>query len=256
MPNAWDVGSARLFASLGFQAVATTSSAFAATQGRLDGGATRDETLSHAEVMVDATALPVSADLEHGFADDPAGVAETIARAVATGLAGGSIEDSTGDPGLPIFDFDLAVARVEAAVRAAHDGSSGIHFVLTARAENKLHGRGDLDDTVARLRAFGAAGADVVFAPGWIELDDVKQIVDSVDVPVNVLVRPGGPTVAELASVGVARISTGGALGFLALGAAADAARELLERGTVGFLVPAAAGAQQVRAAFAATEER
>jgi 2-methylisocitrate lyase-like PEP mutase family enzyme len=248
MPNAWDEGSAKLFESIGFRALATTSSGFAATRGRLDGDISRDEAVDHTAAMSAATDLPVSADLENGFADDPEGVARTIELAIGAGAAGGSIEDSTRDADAPIYDFDLAVARVAAAAAAAHSGDAS--FVLTARAENHLYGRVDLDDTIARLKAFEDAGADVVFAPGWIEPDDVKRIVDAVAVPVSVLVRPGGPTVGELASVGVARISTGGALGFLALGAAGDAARELLEHGTVGFLDRARSGARQARDAF------
>jgi 2-methylisocitrate lyase-like PEP mutase family enzyme len=248
MPNAWDEGSAKLFESIGFRALATTSSGFAATRGRLDGDISRDEAVDHTAAMSAATDLPVSADLENGFADDPEGVARTIELAIGTGAAGGSIEDSTRDADTPIYEFDLAVARVAAAATAAHSGDAS--FVLTARAENHLYGRVDLDDTIARLKAFEDAGADVVFAPGWIEPDDVKRIVDAVTVPVSVLVRPGGPTVGELASVGVARISTGGALGFLALGAAGDAARELLEHGTVGFLDRARSGARQARDAF------
>ena len=185
----------------------------------------------------------MSADLENGFADDPEGVTRTIELAMQAGAAGGSIEDATRDADTPIYDFDLAVARVAAAATAAHSGDAP--FVLTARAENHLYGRVDLDDTIARLKAFENAGADVVFAPGWIELDDVKRIVDAVTVPVSVLVRPGGPTIGELASVGVARISTGGALAFLALGAAGDAAHELLEQGTVGFLDRARTGAKE-----------
>jgi 2-methylisocitrate lyase-like PEP mutase family enzyme len=248
MPNAWDEGSAKLFRSIGFRALATTSSGFAATRGRLDGDISRDESVGHTSAMSAATDLPVSADLENGFADDAEGVARTIELAIEAGAAGGSIEDSTRDADDPIYDFDLAVARVAAAATAAHSGDAS--FVLTARAENFLYGRVDLDDTIARLKAFENAGADVLFAPGWIQLDDVKRIVDAVAVPVSVLVRPGGPTVGQLASVGVARISTGGALGFLAFGAAGDAARELLEQGTVGFLDRARTGAKQARDAF------
>jgi 2-methylisocitrate lyase-like PEP mutase family enzyme len=250
MPNVWDAGSAKLLASIGCEALATTSSAFAATLGRLDGDVTRDEVLAHCRAIVDATDLPVSADLENGFAATVDEVTRTYELARSTGLAGGSIEDSTGNPDDPIFPFDMAVERVAAAAEAAHTGGDGTQFVLTARAENALYGSPDLDDTIARLQAYRGAGADVVFAPGWIELNDVKAIVDAVDVPVSVLVRPGGPTVPELASVGTARISTGGALGFLALGAAADAARELLENGTVSFLDRARAGAIETRAAL------
>jgi len=165
LPNPWDVGSAKLLASLGFEALATTSSGFAATLGRLDGSVTRDEALGHAAAIVAATDLPVSADLEHGFADDPEAVAETVRRAIQIGLAGCSIEDSTGDEdGPPIYDPGLAVARIEAAAEVAHAGP--VHLVLTARAENYLHGRPDLRDTIRRLQAYQEAGADVLFAPG------------------------------------------------------------------------------------------
>jgi len=231
IPNPWDAGSARLLASLGFQALATTSSGFAATLGRLDGHVTRDEALTHAAALVAAVDVPVSADLEHGFAHEPEAVAEAVRLAAATGLAGCSIEDATKRPGDPIYEMSLAVDRVRAAVEAAHAGPSGI--VLTARAENLLHGR-DLADTIARLQAFEAAGADVVFAPGLRAIDDVRAVVASVGVPVNVLAFPGGPGVAELAEAGVARISVGGTLAYTALGAAVEAASSLLADGTIG----------------------
>jgi 2-methylisocitrate lyase-like PEP mutase family enzyme len=249
MPNPWDLGSAKLLASLGFQALATTSSGFAATLGRLDGSVTRDEALAHAAAVVGATDLPVSADFENGFADEPERVAETIRLAIDTGLAGCSVEDFTGDRESPIYDAGLARERVAAAAEAAHAGP--VHFVLTARAENYLHGHRDLADTIGRLQSYQEAGADVLFAPGVSELDEVRQLVESVDRPVNVLALPGSPTVAELGGVGVRRISVGGAFAYVALGAAAEAARELLEQGTFGYWDGARAGAVAVRAAFA-----
>src|SRR5215218_2232241 len=164
MPNPWDRGSAKLLESLGFEALATTSSGFAATLGRLDGGVTRDEAIAHGAGIVEAVDVPVSADLENCFADEPAGVADTVERAVETGLGGCSVEDFTRRGDDPIYDIALAAERVAAAVEAAHRG--GRHFVLTARAENYLHGRPDLADTIARLQAYQEAGADVVYAPG------------------------------------------------------------------------------------------
>lgn len=246
MPNAWDRGSAVLLASLGFPALATTSSGFAATLGRLDGNVSRDEALAHAADLVAATDVPVSADLENGYADDPAAVAETVAAAIDTGLAGCSIEDFAG--GDAIYDRGLAAERVAAAVDVAHAGP--VRFVITARAENHIHDRHDLDDTIARLQAFQEAGADVLYAPGVIALDDVRRVVASVDRPVNVLVLPGGPTVAELASAGVARISVGGAFAYAAYGAAVEAGRELLDHGTYGFWEGADVGRRAVRRAF------
>jgi 2-methylisocitrate lyase-like PEP mutase family enzyme len=198
LPNPWDAGSAKLLASLGFEALATTSSGFAATLGRLDGSVTRDEALAHAAVMTGATELPVSADLENGFASDPEDVAETVRLAIEAGLAGCSIEDSTRDEASPIYDAGLAVERIAAAAQAAHDGP--VHLVLTARAENHLHGRDDLDDlddTIARLRAYGEAGADVLYAPGLVGIDDIRRVVAEVARPVNVLALPGVPSVAS-----------------------------------------------------------
>lgn len=247
LPNPWDTGSAKLLASLGFEALATTSSGFAATLGRLDGSVTREEALAHAATIVDATELPVSADLENGYADEPAGVAETVGLAIGAGLAGCSVEDFTGRPDDPIYDIGLARERVAAAAEAAH---ARFPFVLTARAENFLHGNPDLSDTIARLQAYQEAGADVLYAPGVAQLEDVRQVVSSLDRPVNVLSVPGGPSVAELGSVGVRRISVGGAFAFTALGAVVEAARELREEGTFGFLTRARAGATAARAAF------
>jgi 2-methylisocitrate lyase-like PEP mutase family enzyme len=190
----------------------------------------------------------VSADLEHGFADDPAGVAETVQLATQTGLAGCSIEDSTGNRDDPIYEPALATERIAAASEAAHTGTT--QLVLTARAENFLYGRADLADTIDRLQRFSAAGADVLYAPGLSSLDDIRTLVAEVDKPVNVIARPGAPTVPELAEVGVARISLGGALAWVALAAVVDAAHELLEHGTYGFLDRVAAGREPARAAF------
>ncbi len=237
MPNAWDRGSAVLLASLGFAAVATTSSGFAATLGRLDGSVSRDQALDHAAVIAGAVSIPVSADLENGFADEPDGVAETIRRAAGTGLAGCSVEDATGRPGDPIYDLGLAGERVTAAAEAAHGTGAGL--VLTARAENFLHGRPDLADTIARLQAYQAAGADVLYAPGLTRPEDIRTVVSSVDRPVNVLTMAGTPGVAELGAAGVRRVSVGGAFAFAAFGALADAARELRDQGSYGFLAGA-----------------
>jgi 2-methylisocitrate lyase-like PEP mutase family enzyme len=248
MPNPWDLGSARLLASLGFEALATTSSGFAATLGRNDGSVSRDEAIVHSAVIVAATDLPVSADLENGFADDPSGVAETMGMALQVGLAGASVEDSTGRPDDPIYDLGLAAERVAAAAAAAHAGPG--RLVLTARAENYLHGRPDLADTIARLQAFQEAGADVLYAPGLRSLEDISQVVREVDRPVNVLALEGVPPVAELAQAGVSRISVGGAFAFAALGAVVSAATELREQGTYGFRAGSAAGAAAARRAF------
>jgi 2-methylisocitrate lyase-like PEP mutase family enzyme len=249
MPNPWDRGSAVLLESLGFEALATTSSGFAATLGRLDGMVTRDEAIAHAAELVEAVDLPVSADLENGFADDPSDVAETVRLALAAGLAGCSIEDYGGRESDAIYDPGLAAERVAAAADAAHSGSAGT-LVLTARAENHVHGRDDLADTIARLQSFQEAGADVLFAPGLRELDQIRELTSSVDLPVNVLVLPGMPSVSELAEAGVSRISVGGAFAFAAYGAAAAAGRELLEAGSYGYWETAAAGAKATREAF------
>jgi 2-methylisocitrate lyase-like PEP mutase family enzyme len=249
LPNPWDIGSARLLASLGFSALATTSSGFAATLGRLDGTVTRDEALAHARTIVGATDLPVSADLENGFADDPPSVAETVAGAVECGLAGCSIEDSTGRSDPPLYGVAEAAERIAAAAQAAHGGD--VHLVLTARAENHLHGIHDLADTIARLQRYQEAGADVLYAPGVTRLTDIRQIVENVDRPVNVLALPGTPPVPELAAAGVARISVGGAFAFAALGAVVGASRELIDDGTYGFWDQAGPGASATRAAFA-----
>lgn len=246
MPNPWDVGSARALASLGFAALATTSSGFAATLGRPDGGVTRDEAVSHAGQLAAAVApVPVSADLENGFADDPAEVAQTVAAAVRAGLAGCSIEDSTGDPGQPVYDPGLAADRIAAAAQAA-----GGQLILTGRAENFLHGRPDLADTIARLNRYADAGADVLFAPGLRRAEDIKAIVESVGRPVNVLMPAGGPYATELADLGVSRISVGGTFAAVAFGALAQAARELQGPAPYSFWDSAAAGRDLMRAAF------
>ena len=248
IPNAWDQGSAILLASLGFDALATTSSGFAATLGRLDGSVTRDEALAHAAEIAGAADVPVSADLEDAFASSPEGVAETIRLAAATGLAGCSVEDFTRDTENPIYDPSAAADRVTAAAEAAHAGPR--RLVLTARAENYLHGRTDLDDTIERLQAFAQAGADVLYAPGLVDLGEIRSVVSAVDRPVNVLALPGGPPVSELADAGVARISVGGAFAYAALGAAVEAAKELKEQGTYGFWDRARVGGTAARAAF------
>ena len=233
MPNAWDIGSAALFASLGFEAIATTSGGFAATRGRLDGAMTKDEVLAHCGELAAAVDIPVSADLENCFADDPEGVAATITAAVGLGLAGGSVEDFTVNRDAPIYELAHAAERVRAAAEAAHAGPA--NFVLTARAENYLHGRRDLGDTIARLQAYQEAGADVLFAPALVDPGDLRQLLASVDIPVSVLVLPGAPTVGELGQLGVSRISVGGAVAVAAYGAAINAVTELRDTGTCSY---------------------
>lgn len=248
MPNAWDVGSAVLFASLGFAALATTSGGFAASRGRLDGAMTKDEVLAHSGELVASVDVPVSADLENCFADDPAGVAATISAAIAQGLAGGSVEDFTGNRDDPIYDLSHATDRVRAAAEAAHSGP--VPFVLTARAENYLHDRVDLADTIARLQAYQEAGADVLFAPRVVDPAEVRQLMASVDRPVSVLVTPGAPTVAELAALGVSRISVGGAVAAASYGFAVEAVRQLREEGTTNYWDLAGAARKEMLAAF------
>jgi 2-methylisocitrate lyase-like PEP mutase family enzyme len=234
LPNAWDGGSAKLLAALGFKAIATTSSGFAASIGRLDGTAVDDEALTNAAAIVKgAGEVPVSADLENGFGHEPSVVRMTIMNALAVGLVGCSIEDYTGVPETPFYDVKPAAERVAAAASMAHRGP--VEMVLTARAENHIRGRDDLADTIARLQAYQEAGADVLYAPGLTKLEDIRSVVASVDRPVNVLALPGGPTVAELAEAGVRRISVGGGFAFAAYGALVEAARELLDKGTYGF---------------------
>jgi 2-methylisocitrate lyase-like PEP mutase family enzyme len=250
LPNPWDVGSARVLASLGFAALATTSSGFAATLGRADGAVTRDQAIAHGGLVAVATPLPVTADLENGFADDPPDVAETVRLAIEAGLAGCSIEDFTGRAADPIYEASLAAERVAAAAEAAHAGPR--RLVLTARAENHLHGRDDLADTVARLEAYAEAGADVVYAPGLTRADDIRVVVQAVNRPVNVLALAAAPPVAELAELGVARISVGGSFAFAALGALVEAAQELRTAGTYGYWRHSATGRQAAGTAFSA----
>jgi len=248
LPNPWDLGSAGLLAWLGFEALATTSSGFAATLGRLDGSIEREEAIAHAAAIVSATTLPVSADLENGFSDDPAEVAETVNLALGAGLAGCSIEDYSGRDDAPIYDIDLATERVRAALEVAHAGP--VHLVLTGRAENYLHGRPDLADTIDRLRRYEEAGADVLYAPGLTNLGDIAAVVQTLDRPVNVLLRPGGPSVAQLASVGVRRISVGGAFAYAALGALVEAAQELQAGDSASFFERARIGSNAATEAF------
>jgi 2-methylisocitrate lyase-like PEP mutase family enzyme len=246
MPNPWDVGSARLLASLGFEALATTSAGLAWSLGKLDQQVTRTELVEHVRALAGATALPLNVDSERCFAEDTRGVAETVGLLAEAGAAGCSIEDY--DPATGAIDaLELAAERVEAAARAAHARPEPM--VLTARAENHLYGIADLDDTIARLAAYRDAGADVVYAPGLSSLGDIERVVRHVAVPVNVLALPHGPSVVELASVGVRRVSTGGSLARAALGALLTGARELLADGTSTYAATGASG-RDLKAAF------
>jgi 2-methylisocitrate lyase-like PEP mutase family enzyme len=233
MPNPWDTGTARLLASLGFEALATTSLGVANSLGRPDGAGvvSRAEVIANCRTIADATDLPVNADLENGYADEPRAAAEIIRLASQAGMVGGSIEDATGDPARPIYDFTLAVERVAAAVEVAR--ALPVPFLLTARAENLIHGRLDLDDTIKRLQAFEKAGADVLYAPGLRDLTTIRTVVSAVKRPVNVVMSHIDPaiTVAELAAAGVKRISVGGSLSRLALAAFLRGAREMKETG-------------------------
>jgi 2-methylisocitrate lyase-like PEP mutase family enzyme len=232
IPNAWDGGSARLLAGLGFEAIATSSGASAGVLGRIDGMVTREESCAQARVICASTERPVSADLEKGFGDSPASVAETIRLAAAAGLVGGSIEDASGDAAHPIYDFDHAVERIAAAVQAARQ--LPFPFLLTARSENHLRGRNDLDDTIRRLQAFEKAGADVLYAPGLRDLETIRQVAAAVGKPLNVVMSAVDPelTAQHLAGVGVKRISVGGALSRLAFTAVRDAAIALRNGGS------------------------
>jgi 2-methylisocitrate lyase-like PEP mutase family enzyme len=253
IPNPWDAGTARLLAGIGFEALATTSLGLANTLGRADGtgAVSRDEVLANCRAIAGATDLPVNADLENCYADEPEAAAGMIRLAAEAGVVGGSIEDATGDPLHPIYDFELAVERVHAAADMAR--SLPTRFMLTARAENFLHGRRDLDDTIRRLRAFEAAGADVLYAPGLRDLASIRTATAAVGKPVNVVMSAADPsiTVAQLAEAGVKRISVGGALSRLALAAFLKGAREMKEQGSFTYMrdtVPSA----ELRQAFAA----
>lgn len=252
-PNAWDAGTARILASLGFEAIATTSAGFAATLGRHDGSLTRDEAIAHGADLVAAVAIPVAADTENGFADDPAGVADMVTRAAATGLAGCSVEDYTGRRDDPFYDLAAAKDRIAAAAEAAHRGP--VHIVLTARAEVVLRG-GELADAIARLQAYQEAGADVLYAPGIRTAEDIRAVVSSVDLPVNVLVMPGCPPIDELAALGVARVSVGSAFTWAALATLVESATELLERGTYDFYDRPAGADAAINAALHDEEPR
>jgi len=248
IPNPWDIGSAKLLTSLGFKALATTSGGFAASLGRIDGDVTRDQAIAHALAVQQASGLPVNGDFENGWSDDPAGVAETVARAAAAGLAGCSIEDWSGSE---IYERGLAVERIAAAAEAAHGGAS--RLVLTARAENHLRGVDDLDDTIARLQAFQDAGADVLYAPALRTPEQIATVVDALEKPVNVLALPGVPPIAELAEIGVARVSVGGAFAAVAYAALIGAATELRDRGTYEYSQAAREGSAAMRGAFASS---
>jgi 2-methylisocitrate lyase-like PEP mutase family enzyme len=240
MPNPWDVGSTRLLASLGFEALATTSAGFAWSLGKPDQRVTRDELVAHVASLAAATPLPLNVDSERCYPDDPGGVAQTVALLAEAGAAGCSIEDY--DPAADrIDDVEVAAERVAVAAQAAHRLADPL--VLTGRCENHIRGVHDLDDTIARLIAYRDAGADCVYAPGLSTLDQITAVIEAVGVPVNVLALPSGPTVAELASVGVRRVSTGGALARAAYGALLAGAQELLSEGTSRYAAGAAPSA-------------
>ena len=236
IPNPWDAGSARLLAGLGAKALATTSAGLAWTLGRRDGGVTRQEALYNAAQIASAVELPVSGDLENGYGDAPDHAAETIRLAADVGLVGGSIEDASGNPEAPIYDFELSVRRVEAAAWVAH--ALPFPFTFVARAENFLHGRRDLSDTIRRLQAYEAAGADVLFAPGLPDLDAIRTVVASVSKPLNVVLwqKQSPYTIADLAAAGVQRVSSGGSFARAALSGLRDAAMEVLGPGTLSYL--------------------
>jgi 2-methylisocitrate lyase-like PEP mutase family enzyme len=244
IPNPWDVGSALLLQGLGAKALATTSAGFAWTLGRRDGGVTRDEALANAAAIAAAVEVPVSGDLENGYGEAPEQAAETIRLAAEAGLVGGSIEDASGNPEAPIYDFELSVRRVEAAAKAAH--ALPFPFTFVARAENYLHGRPDLNDTIRRLQAYEAAGADVLFAPGLPDLDAIRTVVAAVSKPLNVVLwqKKSPYTIADLAAAGVQRVSTGGSFARAALTGLRDAALEVLGPGTLTYLDEAITSAE------------
>jgi 2-methylisocitrate lyase-like PEP mutase family enzyme len=235
IPNPWDAGSAKLLEHLGFQALATTGAGYAFSQGKPDLSVTARDMLPHLAALTAATDLPISADLQNGLGDSPESTAETILEAAKTGIVGGSIEDASGDPAHPIYPLELAQERIRAAADAAK--SLGFKFTLTARAENYLYGRPDLDDTIRRLQAYQEAGADVLFAPGLQSADDIKTLVNAIDRPLNVIMGFQGVqlTVAQLADLGVTRISLGGSLARTAYGALLRAGKEVLEHGTFDY---------------------
>ncbi len=235
IPNPWDAGTAKILASLGFEALTTTSAGLAFSLGRSDGSIGRAETLENARQIVEATDLPVAADLENGYGDSPEDAAETIRLAAEAGLVGGSIEDATRDPGRPIYDMVEAVERFTAAVEAAR--SLPFRFMLVGRAENFLHGRPDLDDTIRRLQAYESAGADVLYAPGLTAEEQIRAVCSAVSKPVNVVMGLRGArfSVARLADMGVKRISVGSTLSRAALGAFIRAAKEMRDQGTFEF---------------------
>jgi 2-methylisocitrate lyase-like PEP mutase family enzyme len=248
MPNPWDAASAKLLTWIGFDALATTSGGFAVTLGRRDGSVPREIAVAHAASIVEASDLPVSADFENAYDDDPDGVAETVKLGIEAGLAGCSVEDYTGRADAPIYDLAHAKERIAAAAEVAHRGP--VHLVLTARAENHLRGRDDIDDTIVRLQNYQEAGADVLFAAGLTNPDHIQRLISSVDLPVSVIAREGSLPVAELSALGASRISVGPAFLFSSLGALIEAAREFREHGTFGYHQRAALGAHGVRAAF------
>lgn len=246
MPNPWDAGSARLLAGLGFEALASTSWGAAVALGRHDGEVSRDAMIEHVRQLSAATDLPLSADLENCYAHDPGEAAETLTLAAAAGAVGGSIEDYSLDPAKPIYDFSHAVERVQAAVEAVR--RLDFHFTLTARAENLLRGRNDLDDTIRRLQAFEAAGADVLYAPGLTTLEQVRAVCDALNMPVNVLApQVKDATCASFAAAGVKRLSIGGALARSALGALLRAGLEMREQGSFGWTTDLASLADVAR---------
>jgi 2-methylisocitrate lyase-like PEP mutase family enzyme len=232
LPNPWDVGSARLLESLGFEALATTSAGFAWSLGKLDQTVTRDELVAHVRALAAATSVPLNVDSERCYPDDPGGVAETVLRLAEAGAAGCSIEDFDPRSGR-IVEIGLAGRLVAEAAEAAH--ALADPMVLTGRAENHLHGVEDLEDTIARLIAYRDAGADCLYAPGLSDLDQIRTVVEAVAAPVNVLALPSGPSISELASAGVRRVSTGGSLAGAAYGALVAGARELLDAGTSAY---------------------
>jgi 2-methylisocitrate lyase-like PEP mutase family enzyme len=251
IPNPWDAGTAKLLASLGFEALATTSLGLANMLGRVDGTNTvsRAEVLANCRAIAEATDLPVNADLENGYCHEPKAAAEMIRLAAETGVVGGSIEDATGEAASPIYDFALAVERVQAAVETAR--SLPFSFTLTARAENMIQGRLDLDDTIKRLQAFEKAGADVLYAPGLRDLATIRAVTSSVGKPVNVVMSHGDPsiTLAQLAEAGAKRISVGGSLSRLALAAFLRGAREMKDTGGFTWMREAIAG-KELKAVF------